>query len=555
MSQIFIELIRPSQYDDDGFVIQWRQAFTPANSLACLYGLLQDIADRKSLGDEIEIIVNSYDESHIDIPINDIIDRFKQNGNVGLVALAGVQSTQYPRALDIARQFREHHLPVMIGGFHVSGCMAMLPDMDPSLQAALDLGVSLFIGEAEGRLEAVLRDVLNGELKPMYCSDGALPELESQPYPRLPSAKVRAYADSVCTCDAGRGCPYLCSFCSIINVQGRKSRGRSADDIEQMVRFNAEQGLNRLFLTDDNFSRNANWEPIFDRLIELRERENIHLNLTIQVDTMCHRIPNFVEKAALAGCSSVFIGMESINGDNLQLVDKKQNRIAEYQKLMQAWRDVKVLTYAGYIIGFPDDSPESVARDIRTIQRELFVDILEFFILTPLPGSAYHRDMQAKGEWMDEDLNKYDLNHVTTRHAKMSGDELSRLYRDVWDMYYSPSHIRTLMQRAVASGINPVRVRHAIFRFYGAISIEGVHPLQAGIHRHKRHAQRRPGVTTFHSATFKPTNWGASLIKQWKYRRLFQSIDGIMQNVIVESTDANQSRPMNSPAQPNQELA
>ncbi len=71
---------------------------------------------------------------------------------------------------------------------------------------------------------------------------------------------------------SGRGCPYQCSFCTIINVQGRKSRFRTADDLERIVRENYAQGIKRFFITDDNFARNTNWEALFDRIIELREK-------------------------------------------------------------------------------------------------------------------------------------------------------------------------------------------------------------------------------------------------------------------------------------------
>ena len=69
--------------------------------------------------------------------------------------------------------------------------------------------------------------------------------------------------------DLGRGCPYQCSFCTIINVQGRKSRFRSPDDLERIVRENHAQGIQRFFITDDNFARNREWEPLFDRAIQL----------------------------------------------------------------------------------------------------------------------------------------------------------------------------------------------------------------------------------------------------------------------------------------------
>ena len=88
--------------------------------------------------------------------------------------------------------------------------------------------------------------------------------------------------------------------------------------------------------------------------------------------------------------------------------------------MLQCWREVGAITYAGYIIGFPGDTKASILRDIDIIQRELAVDILEFFILTPLPGSEDHKTRPRKRVWMDPDMNKYDLNHRvrTTRRCR-----------------------------------------------------------------------------------------------------------------------------------------
>ena len=127
---------------------------------------------------------------------------------------------------------------------------------------------------------------------------------------------------------------------------------------------------------------------IDDRLIEMREQEGLTLHFLIQVDTLCHRIPNFIAKAARAGCTRVFIGLENINPDNLIAAKKRQNKITDYREMLQQWRAHGALTCAGYIIGFPSDTKESILRDIEIIKRELPLDILEFFLLTPLPGSA-----------------------------------------------------------------------------------------------------------------------------------------------------------------------
>ena len=94
--------------------------------------------------------------------------------------------------------------------------------------------------------------------------------------------------------------------------------------------------------------------------------------------------------------------------------------------MLQAWHRVGALTYAGYILGFPGDTPASIERDIGIIQRELPIDLLEFFILTPLPGSADHKKLHLAGVEMEPDMNKYDVVHVTTRHATMSDTGAAR---------------------------------------------------------------------------------------------------------------------------------
>jgi radical SAM superfamily enzyme YgiQ (UPF0313 family) len=384
--KFLIVLIKPSHYDDDGYVIQWRRSTIPSNSLASVYGLLAQCADERVLGPDVDIEIDIYDECNTIIDIPGISKRIKAAGG-GFVALVGVQSNQFPRALDIGRQFRARGMAVAVGGFHVSGCLAMLPELPPDLKEAQALGMILYAGEGEGRLEGLLRDIDAGEAKPAYNYLNDMPDMASAAIPVLPRSVVTRVAGHYTSFDAGRGCPFQCSFCTIINVQGRKSRYRTADDVEAIVRANAAQDVTRFFVTDDNFARNRNWEPILDRLIELREVQGFKIRLLLQVDTLCHRIPGFIEKAARAGCNAVFIGLENINPESLMGAKKRQNKIWEYRDMLQAWRRAKVMTWAGYILGFPTDTPESIARDIETIKRELPIDILEFFFLTPLPGS------------------------------------------------------------------------------------------------------------------------------------------------------------------------
>jgi radical SAM superfamily enzyme YgiQ (UPF0313 family) len=498
-----VALVKPSHYDDDGYVIQWWKSWIPSNSLACLYGIARDIGERRALGSEVDLEILAYDECHTVIPLRRITRRIRA-ADAGLVCLVGVQSNQFPRAMDLAARLRAAGIMVAVGGFHVSGLVAMLPELPPDLKAAQRLGVALFAGEAEGRLEGLFADALAGRLQAIYNHMADLPALQRQVTPFLPLSIVRRYAQSIGAFDAGRGCPFQCSFCTIINVQGRRSRWRDADDVERLVRANLAQGVFRFFITDDNFARNRNWEAIFDRLIAMREGEGLGLQFIIQVDTLCHRIPNFVEKAARVGCKRVFIGLENINPDNLLQAKKKQNRVAEYRRMFDAWRAQRIITYAGYILGFPGDTPARITADIATVQRELPVDLLEFFILTPLPGSADHQKLYLGGAWMDPDMNKYDLEHVTARHPLMTAEEWQAIYRSAWDLYYSDAHIETIFRRAKASGIKPVRLLNHIVQFYFSVVEEHVHPLQGGYFRRKLRRQRRAGLPRENPLVFYP---------------------------------------------------
>jgi hypothetical protein len=497
-------LIKPSHYDDDGYVIQWARNDIPSNTLATLYGIALDCEARGVLGDGVALRIAAIDETNRRIKTDRIIQAFRRAGGNGLVALVGVQSNQYPRAVDIARPLRAAGIPVCIGGFHTAGSLAMLPEPPPEIREAWALGISIFAGEAEGRLDEVLRDAQRGALRPLYQYTSDLPNLEGAPPPFLPQSMIRRNLSSRTTFDAGRGCPFQCSFCTIINVQGRKSRYRSADDVEGIVRDNAAQGVRHFFITDDNFARNRNWEPIFDRLARLREDEGIGVNLIIQVDTLCHLIPNFVDKAGRAGVTRAFIGLENINPDNLIGAKKKQNRITEYRTMLQAWKSIGVITCCGYIIGFPNDTRERVLRDIEIIKRELPTDLLEFFCLTPLPGSEDHQILDRDGVWMDPDMNIYDAEHVTTGHPLMSADEWRATYREAWAAFYTPEHVETLMRRALACGIRARKIMMLCLWFYGSIAIESVHPLQAGLFRRKYRRDRRPGLPRESPFTFYP---------------------------------------------------
>jgi hypothetical protein len=530
-----VVMIKPTHYDDDGYPIQWFRSAIPSNTLACLNGLAEDAHRRRALGPDVEISLHTYDETNRRVRPDQIVRMIRKGGGKALIGLVGVQSNQFPRAVDLARPFLAAGLPVCIGGFHISGCIAMLPEMPLDLREAQALGISFFAGEAEeGRFDEVLRDAWNGKLAPLYNYMDKLPNLQGEPPPILPRKHLRRTSGSLSSMDLGRGCPYQCSFCTIINVQGRKSRFRSPDDLEKIIRENYAQSIRRFFITDDNFARNRDWELLFDRLIALRAGDCPKIGFTIQVDTLCHKIPNFIEKAAQAGVRRVFIGLENINPDNLIAAKKRQNKITDYREMLQKWRDHGAITCAGYIIGFPGDSKESILRDIEIIKHELPLDILELFFLTPLPGSEDHKILWQKGTWMDPDMNKYDLNHRVAHHPKMSDAEWEDAYRAAWESFYTPEHIRTILRRAAACRLGrPSTTLTTLLWFKLVSAYEGVHPLEGGALRLKCRRDRRLGLPRENPLLFYPRYLGETVAKIWRYVSVYRKCKVLLDEVLA----------------------
>ena len=219
-------------------------------------GSLRTAPSAEILGRDVDIVITAVDETSTRVRAKAVARQIERAGGFGMVGLVGVQSNQFPRALDIARPLRAAGVPVVIGGFHVSGSLAMLPEMDADLKEALVIGCALYAGEAEGRLDEVIVDAAGGRLKPIYNYLKDLPGLDDAPAPFTPKEVLHGRLRSMASFDAGRGCPFQCSFCTIINVQGKKSRRRSPDEIEQFIRSNVAQGVYRFFVTDDNFARN-----------------------------------------------------------------------------------------------------------------------------------------------------------------------------------------------------------------------------------------------------------------------------------------------------------
>ncbi len=492
--ELHIVLVRVTNYTDDGYPIRSRIGVIRSNTLTQMATLARDAAGDPFF-EGVQFSIRTIDEAIQRVPVAVILRQAREPGVRTVVALVGVQSNQFPRAQDIAADFLPHGIPVLIGGFHVSGMYAMIKTLTRDLRDALRKSIILVAGEVEnGRLTKVLRDIVTGATVPFYDFLNPTTDLHTAPTPYLTAEDFKKFASRFGTVDTARGCVFDCHFCTIINVQGKTMRPRNPVQILELVRTTyREVGVTHFFFTDDNMARNPYWRELFAGLTRLREEDGIPFTFMMQSDLAAMKMKgrDFFPLAARAGCNQVFLGVESVNQANLRAQGKYQNQVGDYRGLVELCHSLGITTHAGYILGLDFDTKESIAADIETLKRIGF-DAASFYILTPLPGSQDHQEWWRQRRWMDLDFNTYDSNHVAVLPKGMTKEELMQAYRDAWERFYSTEHM-----------VNVLKVWQHTKRYWGqlfffswylyASRIERLHAMNCGFLTLRKRSERRPG--------------------------------------------------------------
>jgi len=533
-----VYFIKPSRYDEDGYVHVFRYGVQPNNTLTVLAALNEAFNRKYSTERNVYLETVIWDEICDGVvgpaTIKAIRDKAREDGVELLIGLAGVQSNQYPRGRDLALQLVAQGLPVMMGGFHVSG----YPDSRTFLNAC---GVTTVVGEAENLWGEIVEDYLRGELKPNYAvregiraktgqEDITVPLITETLLPLIDDRYLtRFFNDAMTTIDTSRGCPFTCSYCSVKNVMGRTMRSREPNAVVTWVRDACRHhGIESLFLVDDDFFRSPRWEEILSGLIEVKkEYPKLAFMMQVDVDASCYanlapgetetakhrRSRRFIELAAAAGCYQAFVGIESLNPDNLNFATKYQNTddrrhklsledarahvIDKYRRVVDNWHRVGVGVHAGYMLGFPFDGPDCGRTAAQSLKKIGF-DTVSFFIMTPLPGTEDQVRFAKEGAIIDWDFNNLDSQHVTLKHDKLDVRSWLGAYRDAFRGFYTiPRMLHTMFTVAGGRNLSPEARRSTLrqFMYYFFSYRQGRHPMVGGVWRIRRRDVRRVAVT------------------------------------------------------------
>jgi radical SAM superfamily enzyme YgiQ (UPF0313 family) len=555
-----VYFIKPSQYDADGYVLRYRWGVIPNHTLTVLAALNAAYAHTRP-GVHVQTVLWDEMVDGVISPavMRSIRARGRADGVEVIIGLAGVQTGQYPRGRDLALQFKQLGLPVVIGGFHVSSDAA-------SRDFLMAAGVTVVVGEAETSWPRLLDDYRRGCLNAAYAvTDGVraktgldditVPLIRDAAPPAIDARYLgRFFNPTLSTLDTSRGCPFACSYCAVKNVMGRTMRARDPRRVTDWLReAHDRHGIRSLFIVDDDFFRNPEWEAILLGLAQLR-RDGRDLTFMMQTDVEAstyadvrageaddhrhQRSRRFVELAAAAGCYAVFIGFETFNPANLEGTLKFQNtddgrrrrhpgdleaaaaRVKEkYRRTVENWHRAGVAVHCGYMIGLPFDGTgcgRQAARDLT----EIGVDIASFFPYTPLPGTEDYVQALAAGAIIDADFNHWDCLHVINRHPTLSPDEVYREYCAAHRGFYTWRRLAwSLATYYGVPGLSPA-ARYGMLTqqvYYTYAYRRGWHPMMGGIWRTRDRSVRRVAtwnedardlyLGSAHVASFTPPRW------------------------------------------------
>ena len=454
MTQLRVVLVKPSKYAVDGSVERFKKGFLPN---ATLYHIASLTPAR--IGD-VPVTVHTVDE-YVWTDLDYLRWLHHDPDAITLVALVGVQSHQFHRALDLAAYARHHGVRhCVIGGPHAMTC-------DTSLLQGR--GVSFALAEAELIWQQILDDALAGELQPLYGRNQRWAEQLPSTVINPPSAvDLARYAVPMLGLYPVRGCPYQCNFCSVIKISGRQVRSPSIESTLESLRRAKGGGVEMIIFTSDNFNKFPTVRVLLQAIID----ERLGLPFFCQCDTQIAKDPDLVALMGRAGCLEMFVGVESFNRKTLKAAGKHHNHPEQYFEIIRLCNQAAIRPHFSSIVGFPDDGEAEIRRHLD-ILKGMRPTLTSFFAMTPIPGTEQYDDFRKAGLITERNLDRFDTTCATWSHPILSPERLVDLLYHCYVSYYG-----FLLK---TGGLSNDEQRMAVY--YRHMAAQRMHPLSGGFDR------------------------------------------------------------------------
>jgi len=355
--------------------------------------------------------------------IDENIEKIDFDKKVDLVGITTMTASS-PRAYQIADRFREKGIPVVLGGIHAT----VLPE--ESAQHA----DAVLIGEAEGSWEKLLQDLREGgkEALAKFYQNPQRPDPSKIPIPKRDLVENKGYLLRRFL-QLSRGCPFDCHFCSVSKFFGKKYRFRPVKKVIEEIKGMVGRPLRTRFLgfLDDNIVGNIAYaRELFKALIPY------NLLWIGQSSINIARHEDVLELAAASGCKGLFIGFESISEASLGEINKSHNKIKFYEKAIKKIHQFGIAIEGAFIFGFDHDDKSIFRKTVKFIEK-VKLDVIQFTILTPLPGTKLHEKLEKEGRIIDRDWSNYDLSHAVFQPKLMTPQELKEGFDWAYQRIYS----------------------------------------------------------------------------------------------------------------------
>jgi radical SAM superfamily enzyme YgiQ (UPF0313 family) len=339
----------------------------------------------------------------------EVVDNVPYNSDADIIAIGSMGHAIF-RGFEIASEFRKRGKLVVMGGYMSS----------IAADKAIEFVDSLIIGDAEVSYPMMLNDyIVTGTIKKIY--DHPISELKDLPLPRY-DILLNKKIGSMLPVQAGRGCPFYCSFCSIACLYKGRYIFRPADEVVRDIKEVKRLGFNRFYLIDDNIASNPNY------LKELCEKiKPLKMNWASQCAIHLAKNPELLKLVTSSGCDLMSFGLESVQQEAIDSFGKKWLKATDHEQNIDLLSRAGITVSTEMIIGTDFDTETSIIETYKLINRTQ-VPIPRFYILTPIPGTDLFKDLKSQGRLLTEDLEKFDGTQCVHIPKSISPEKLTEMY-------------------------------------------------------------------------------------------------------------------------------
>jgi radical SAM superfamily enzyme YgiQ (UPF0313 family) len=361
--------------------------------------------------------------------IIEVVDDIDFEMEVDLVAIGTMGHAMY-RGMEIADKFRSRGNTVVMGGY-----MASI-----AVNEAVKHADAIVVGDAEISFSKMLKDFENGNLQKVY--NHPVSNLDHLPIPKYELLLEKPIGNML-PVQAGRGCSYQCSFCSIACLYKGKYIPRPLDDVVRDIEVVRNLGFKRFYLIDDNIISNPKYlEQLCDKVT------NFKMKWATQCSLQLAHNKRLLDKVVLSGGELISFGIESINQNGLNLLNKSWLKVEEHEKNLQILTEAGIVVSSEMIVGTDGDTEESIRETKSFIERNR-VPIPRFYILTPIPETELYNQMRNENRLVTEDWKLYDGSRCIYKPKLIDHDKLTQMY---WWLNKKIFSWKSIFQRVI---LNP----------------------------------------------------------------------------------------------------